>query len=223
MLECRTAEDVREANRRRLEWREKMFPKLRPAPQPSEESIAKSVIKDEIPPGYIAPKDAAEQLGIHHAYVLYWCRRTAFAIKRNGRWLIDVAALEKLRDSAGPPKTNTDGMWDCVRVASACKRLSPSGNMASQIIDDLRWLFGQQTRSAFMADRREPHRVLARWCAFHLMEQKTAWSIKGISRYWQRDHTTVLHGINELRKLRGSDHTIDFLLTWLEAQYDAVG
>jgi hypothetical protein len=214
MLECRTAEDVREANRRRLEWRKKMFPahvQFVPVPEPRK--------PDTLPEGYVSPKEAADKLGIPHAYVLYWCRRSPHAMKIKGRWGLDVKAFDVLLDSAGPPKTNTDGMWDCVRVAAAHARLSPSAQRAKQVVSDLRWYFGQESVAAFMADRREPRRVFVRWVAFYLVSRVTTWSLVGVSRYFQRDHTTVLYGLNELRRLRLEDASIDHLLTWLEARY----
>jgi hypothetical protein len=198
----------------------RLNPARKPLPPPSEETIAQSVPQsDAVPPGYVTPKEAAEKLGVPHAYVLYWCRRSPHAVKLKGRWFLDERAFDVLLDSAGPPKTNTEGMWDCVRVAAAHARLSPSAQRAKQVVADLRWYFGQETVAAFMADRREPHRVFVRWVAFYLVSKVTIWSLVGVARYFQRDHTTVLHGLNELRKLRVENASIDHLLTWLEAKY----
>lgn len=147
MLECRTAEDVREARRRNLEWRKRLFP---PPPKP-------------IP----VPKPVA------------------------------------------PPQPTREEIL---------ARLATSKARVKDLSLVIRWLFNI-TEHEWHADRRSPQYVFPHWVAIYVAAKISGWSLTEIGRQFKRDHTSVIHTIRKLNALRGSDESVDHLLTWLESDY----
>ena len=75
------------------------------------------------------------------------------------------------------------------------------------------------SHSVLVSDRRHGPTVYARQVAMYLCKEHTPFSLPAIGRrFGNRDHTTILHGVNKIAALRSSSPTVDGLLSNLEAQ-----
>jgi chromosomal replication initiator protein len=64
------------------------------------------------------------------------------------------------------------------------------------------------TRDQLKGKRRTNSVALPRQIAMHLMRRQTTLSLSEIGRFFDRDHTTVIHACDKIERLRGSDRTM---------------
>jgi len=82
------------------------------------------------------------------------------------------------------------------------RTLSPA-----QIID-LSLSFFELTQEEIMIRNRKHEYVKARYVIYYLLKKYTSLGVTRIGQMFQRDHTTVIHGLNELKDMMITDKDI---------------
>lgn len=70
--------------------------------------------------------------------------------------------------------------------------------------------------------RREPHLFRARHMAMWLARNHTRHSFPTIGRIMQRDHSTIIHGVNAIDKARQTEPGLDDEIDWFEAELSRI-
>mgnify|MGYP001562053514 FL=1 len=78
------------------------------------------------------------------------------------------------------------------------------------------------SKTEIVSQRRDKHACHARHIACYLAATTTTYSLPQIGcQFGGRDHTTVLHGRDKIKKMRASNPAFDLRLRWYEEQIGA--
>lgn len=97
-------------------------------------------------------------------------------------------------------------------------RRTTSKERVRHMIGVVCWWF-HITKDEFHADRRSPLYVFPHWVAIYLTSRMTHWSLYEIGRKFNRDHTSVIHSIRQIKKLCCTDPATNQLIETLESYY----
>jgi len=162
--------------------------------------------------------EAVRVFGFSESTIRKWCQRHGVGDRRGGRWVVVRDRIDQyiaLINQDHREAYNAMLRDQLARQKSAAQNKS----LFQRIVAAVCLEFTITQDELYSVRRMEPI-VRARQAAAYLTNRfLKGWSLVRIGREFQRDHTTIIHGINAIRERRRSDPNLDKSLCRLEAEF----
>lgn len=103
-------------------------------------------------------------------------------------------------------------------VAPGLKMPIPKEELPDAIIKIILEYTGFQEVSQIIAKSRWIERVYARQLCFYFLKSKAKMSLKAIGEKFERDHTTVIHGISSIKDMLDYDSAVQHDINRIQEQ-----